>query len=171
MAEWPSNHGPINKIRLPDGCGGEIITVAVGFGSCRCGSDDYLGNVEWEEHMHQERTSSQVAASMPVNSKCRICNGPLGPALTVREMMYGTRDEFDYHQCHDCACLQISKIPEDIGKYYPENYYSFGINHKRKHWLRDMTRKYRNLHAIEGNKLLGAFLCALKAPARWGGRC
>lgn len=115
--------------------------------------------------MHPERAPSLITASMPVDFRCRICNGPLGPALTVREMMYGTRDEFDYHQCHDCACLQISEIPEDIEKYYPESYYSFRINPKRKHWLRDITRKIRNLYAIEGNKLLGAFLCALKAPA------
>ena len=115
--------------------------------------------------MRQERTPSLIAASLPADSRCRICNGPLGSALIVREMMYGTRDEFHYHQCHDCACLQISEIPEDIGKYYPENYYSFCVSHKRKRWLRDLTRKYRSLYAIERNNLLGAFLCALKAPA------
>jgi len=98
-------------------------------------------------------------------SKCRICNGPLGHALAVREMMYGTRDEFDYYQCQECGCLQISEIPDDIEKYYPENYYSFNADHKRKHWLRDFTRKHRNLYAIKPSGILGRILCALKAPA------
>jgi len=36
-------------------------------------------------------------------------------------MMYGTRDAFDYHQYQDCGCLQISEVPEDLGKYYPRD--------------------------------------------------
>lgn len=62
-----------------------------------------------------------TAGTMTAGRKCRICNGPLCPKLVVREMMYGTRDAFDYHQYQDCGCLQISEVPEDLGKYYPRD--------------------------------------------------
>ena len=61
-----------------------------------------------------------------VNS-CRICGGELGSGLSVREMMFGTRDEFVYHQCMACQCLQIRTVPEDLGRYYPEKYYSYDV--------------------------------------------
>jgi 2-polyprenyl-3-methyl-5-hydroxy-6-metoxy-1,4-benzoquinol methylase len=40
-------------------------------------------------------------------------------------MMYGTKEEFDYFECSNCGCLQISSIPADMSKYYPSNYCSF----------------------------------------------
>lgn len=43
----------------------------------------------------------------------------------VPEMMYGTKEEFIYLQCPNCECLQIRDIPDDLGKYYQNNYYSF----------------------------------------------
>ncbi len=61
-----------------------------------------------------------------MSNLCRIC-GIQGDhqAYTVKEMMFGTREEFEYFQCSFCGCLQIEQIPEDLGRYYPENYYSF----------------------------------------------
>jgi SAM-dependent methyltransferase len=56
---------------------------------------------------------------------CRICGGTLGHPLRVREMMFGTREPFGYHQCERCGCLQIDEIPADIGRHYPEGYYSY----------------------------------------------
>ena len=57
---------------------------------------------------------------------CRICgNKRHNKYFTVKEMMYGYRDEFSYFQCNNCECLQIEDIPEDMSKYYPANYYSF----------------------------------------------
>lgn len=56
---------------------------------------------------------------------CRICKSPFSESLIVREMMFGFRDSFTYHQCSNCACLQIDVIPENIDKYYPPYYYSF----------------------------------------------
>ena len=38
--------------------------------------------------------------------------------------MFGFRDEFDYFECSQCGCLQISDIPEDMGRYYPQNYHA-----------------------------------------------
>ena len=43
---------------------------------------------------------------------CRICDfSGDSPVYTVREMMYGLRDEFDYFQCAQCQCLQILEFP------------------------------------------------------------
>lgn len=57
---------------------------------------------------------------------CRIC-GYTGECQIYRgrEMMQGTREEFDYILCGHCGCLQIAKEPEDMGRYYGEDYYSF----------------------------------------------
>ncbi|MCG2420251.1 class I SAM-dependent methyltransferase [Aequorivita sp. F47161] len=57
---------------------------------------------------------------------CRICNNSKeNRTYNAREMMYGLRETFEYFQCSNCGCLQISEFPEDLAKYYPGNYYSF----------------------------------------------
>lgn len=58
--------------------------------------------------------------------RCRICysEGYFHTYL-VREMFYGTRDEFEYFLCPNCNCLQIAEIPENVGQYYEDGYYSF----------------------------------------------
>jgi SAM-dependent methyltransferase len=58
--------------------------------------------------------------------KCKICNNlEKNTSLTLREMSYGLREEFEYFQCSECGCIQIAHIPENVGKYYPANYYSY----------------------------------------------
>lgn len=63
-----------------------------------------------------------------LNSKmvCRVCgNDSKNTHYNAREMMYGLRETFDYFQCSNCECLQISEIIDDMSKYYPSDYYSF----------------------------------------------
>jgi predicted SAM-dependent methyltransferase len=43
----------------------------------------------------------------------------------VKEMMFGTGQIFDYAECPKCKSLQQFKIPENLGEYYPKDYYSF----------------------------------------------
>jgi 2-polyprenyl-3-methyl-5-hydroxy-6-metoxy-1,4-benzoquinol methylase len=63
---------------------------------------------------------------MTNNYQCRICNNTQGHQLIVaHEMMFGFRDEFLYFKCPVCGCLQISEMPEDLAKYYPQDYYSY----------------------------------------------
>lgn len=59
---------------------------------------------------------------------CRIC-GAEGEFDTylVREMMQGTKEEFPYFVCGRCQCLQIVSIPENLGDYYGNDYYSFQV--------------------------------------------
>lgn len=56
---------------------------------------------------------------------CKICGKEsANKTLRAKEMMFGTREEFDYFVCNHCECMQISSIPENLGKYYEDNYYS-----------------------------------------------
>ena len=62
---------------------------------------------------------------------CRICgNTNNNTSHVLREMMFGYRDEFEYIECFKCGCLQISEIPINLEKYYPDWYYSLSINTK-----------------------------------------
>lgn len=57
---------------------------------------------------------------------CKICGAIENENFYwVKEMMFGYRDEFLYFQCKNCECLQIVGFPQNISKYYPEQYYSF----------------------------------------------
>ena len=58
---------------------------------------------------------------------CRICNTiiDVNQALKIPEKMFGTGEIFNYVICSHCLCLQIVDIPDNIGNYYPDNYYSF----------------------------------------------
>jgi len=56
---------------------------------------------------------------------CEICDAAFSRALEAREMMFGFRDSFTYCQCANCCALQIKRIPKDIGRFYPADYYSY----------------------------------------------
>jgi 2-polyprenyl-3-methyl-5-hydroxy-6-metoxy-1,4-benzoquinol methylase len=62
---------------------------------------------------------------------CRICNNAEGNKVyTAREMLYGTKQNFEYFECAKCNCVQIKEIPDNIGEFYPENYGSF-VDYKK----------------------------------------
>ncbi|MES2263026.1 MAG: class I SAM-dependent methyltransferase [Pseudomonadota bacterium] len=56
---------------------------------------------------------------------CRVCAAQGDCAIfPLQEMMYGSREAFDYMQCGACGCLQIRTIPADLARHYPADYYS-----------------------------------------------
>jgi SAM-dependent methyltransferase len=60
------------------------------------------------------------------NVRCRICgNNSENSPFAAREMMFGLRESFDYFQCDICGCIQILRIPDDLSKYYPDQYYAY----------------------------------------------
>jgi SAM-dependent methyltransferase len=68
--------------------------------------------------------------------KCVICGGAKGKEHTFREKMFSTLEEFAYWECLVCGCLQIVKVPENLGDYYNGNYYSFTMGlSARERWL------------------------------------
>jgi SAM-dependent methyltransferase len=88
--------------------------------------------------------------------KCRICGNSEGNAkYYLKEMMFGSREEFEYIKCVNCGCLQIREIPKNIGKYYPNNYYSF--NNKQS-YLRKYVSLKRDQYLINNDSLIGKFL-------------
>lgn len=56
-------------------------------------------------------------------------------------MMFGFRDEFNYLECSKCGCIQLLDIPDDLSKYYPDNYLSF--DEHNEHFLAKRTLKRR----------------------------
>lgn len=61
--------------------------------------------------------------------ECKICGNIEGnKSYQVREMMFGTRDTFEYIECNNCGCIQIKDYPMNVGEYYQPHgkaYYSF----------------------------------------------
>ena len=56
---------------------------------------------------------------------CRICSERAESEIfPLREMMYGSHETFEYARCSNCGCLQILEVPADLGRYYPQDYYS-----------------------------------------------
>ena len=57
---------------------------------------------------------------------CHICNTEDNhPTFVVREMMFGTHEEFEYFLCNECGCLQITETPSNLSSFYPSTYYSY----------------------------------------------
>lgn len=95
---------------------------------------------------------------------CGICsNTENNKPLTLKEMMYGLRDEFAYFECGKCGCIQIENVPADLGKYYPNDYYSYTVAEVplSKSRIRSIHFDY---YAFKKHKLLGGLL-ALKFKA------
>tara|TARA_B100000795_G_scaffold64672_1_gene43770 strand:+ start:1221 stop:2144 length:924 start_codon:yes stop_codon:yes gene_type:complete len=70
-------------------------------------------------------------------------------------MMFGFRDTFGYFECNDCNCLQIDTIPDDMSKYYPENYYSFSeYKGKKFKGFSGLLKKKKYYFLITGGKVL-----------------
>ncbi|GHT75984.1 putative methyltransferase [Bacteroidia bacterium] len=85
--------------------------------------------------------------------KCKICgNTNWNSSYLGKEMNFGMGDEFLYFKCAKCGCLQIAEIPDDMGKYYPENYYSFHVENVK---LKTKLANYLLKNAIQSR--LGKF--------------
>jgi len=92
------------------------------------------------------------------NMKCRICNNTENnKEYIVREMMFGTQDEFKYFQCGECGCLQILEFPKNIEKYYPKNYYSYRI-HGQTNSIKRYLKNLRNRYAVTKKGIIGKIL-------------
>lgn len=89
-------------------------------------------------------------------TRCKICRtSSNNKTFTVREMMLGFRDEFEYFECASCGCLQIKNIPRDLSKYYPKKYYSYQIKkNPRKNPVRTFFRRQRSRYCLFGKNNL-----------------
>lgn len=71
--------------------------------------------------------------------------------------MFGFKHQFDYLECGNCGCLQITKIPQNISHYYPEGYYSLKNTKKGNSLVRNLIRK-RNQYYIYKKSILGGLI-------------
>lgn len=63
--------------------------------------------------------------------QCKICNNTENnQKLIINEMMFGTKEGFNYFRCNQCNCIQIEQIPYNLGDYYPSDYYSYQSDDK-----------------------------------------
>jgi SAM-dependent methyltransferase len=91
------------------------------------------------------------------NNTCKSCGtSDNTEEYSLKEVMFGLNEEFDYFKCNYCGCLQIKNIPVNMRKYYPSNYLSF--NSSEKSALMKYLMSKRNQFAFSGKSLLGKFL-------------
>jgi len=93
-------------------------------------------------------------------SPCQVCyNLNHNKMHTAREMMFGTREEFDYLECAHCGCVQLVNVPNDMAKYYPLDYYSFK-EEEIKHFdpVRAFLRKQKHSYCLHGKNFIGKML-------------
>ncbi len=91
--------------------------------------------------------------------KCKICsNEENNTPYVLREMMFGTKEAFDYFQCSNCDCIQIKEVPQNLGDYYPSNYYSFSDSTYKVKKLNYFKKlQYEHLSGLKPS-LLGAIV-------------
>jgi len=106
-------------------------------------------------HSYHDAGGGMLSRSADRHS-CRICGNSAGNQnFTIREMMFGTGDKFDYFQCSKCGCLQILEMPVDMSKYYPAGYYSFAETHGWMANLKERALFRRDRFAYSGRGILG----------------
>ena len=87
---------------------------------------------------------------------CLICKNVAGNRfLTVREMMFGLRDPFQYLECGNCGCLQIDGIPADPARYYPVEYYPEPPRNLGRRGIKSALRRKRAEYCLTGKGIIG----------------
>ena len=90
--------------------------------------------------------------------KCRICGDNSNhKKFTACEMNLGLGDEFEYFECSNCGCLQISEIPCNISKYYPDSYYAF----QKPDHVRCLIKGLWLSYSLYGKNILGRFISVI----------
>jgi 2-polyprenyl-3-methyl-5-hydroxy-6-metoxy-1,4-benzoquinol methylase len=86
--------------------------------------------------------------------------------FAVREMMFGSKEPFEYFECGGCGAIQIVMVPEDLARHYQGEYYSFK-NHAREKYsaVEAFLKRARARYAIEGKGLLGKVMA--KVQGTW----
>ena len=74
--------------------------------------------------------------------ECTVCGSTDFSLVHAKERMYGLNDLFEYAECNFCKCLFLLNTPEDLGKYYADNYYSFG-KYKRSGAIAKALKRFR----------------------------
>jgi 2-polyprenyl-3-methyl-5-hydroxy-6-metoxy-1,4-benzoquinol methylase len=61
---------------------------------------------------------------------CPVCGGAGAHRLTTTDRNRRIGGErFEYRACRACATLYLANVPDDLGRYYPPDYYPIGAEH------------------------------------------
>jgi SAM-dependent methyltransferase len=89
---------------------------------------------------------------------CPVCDSISNISFSVREMMFGLREKFNYSQCSDCHTIFITEIPENISKYYSSSYYSLQELNTSK-GFKAILKRARGKYLFQNSKYLpGKFI-------------
>ncbi len=92
--------------------------------------------------MSNEKSSDRV---------CRICgNAGNHRIYTAKEMMFGMGESFVYFECGSCGCVQLAAPPQNMARYYPNQYYSLSAG-----LLSRLANHVRDEYAYSGKGILG----------------
>jgi len=96
---------------------------------------------------------------------CSVCQSHKQPVLfKVKEMYYGTFEEFTYSRCDDCYVLNLVDIPVDLGKYYPSNYHCHFVSKAENNGFKNKLFSKRSQAVLTNNKFSLGFLINLVKP-------
>lgn len=91
---------------------------------------------------------------------CIICsNEQNNTTHAIQELQLGLKEVFHYQLCSNCGTMQLLDVPQDLGKYYPnEDYYSFNLKLEIKE-KPDTLRKIKTDYLLFGKQpILGGLL-------------
>jgi len=74
--------------------------------------------------MGRAAAPSATGAAVPPVVACPICGSTSGiDVMSLAEMLFGTRERFEYRHCRTCGVLWLDQPPADLGRFYPDAYY------------------------------------------------
>ncbi len=95
-----------------------------------------------------------------MTTACTLCgNTHNNDLFRVKELQLGLDEYFEYQLCGSCGSMQLQNVPENLGKYYPnEDYYSFKLNLNIREKA-DTLRKIKTEYLLFGkNPVIGGLL-------------
>ncbi len=95
-----------------------------------------------------------------MTTACTLCGNTHNNELfRVKELQLGLDEYFEYQFCGSCGSMQLQNVPENLGKYYPnEDYYSFKLNLNIREKA-DTLRKIKTEYLLFGkNPVIGGLL-------------
>ncbi len=78
--------------------------------------------------------------------------------------MFGLGGEFWYDRCGSCGSVQLRDVPEDLGPYYPDNYYAFTSASGFGAVLRATIRRVRDAFVFGRAGRFGRWIEPLLSP-------
>ncbi|MFN0197350.1 MAG: class I SAM-dependent methyltransferase [Planctomycetaceae bacterium] len=110
--------------------------------------------------------ASSPTSKIPARPACLACgDSRIADRHSVREMMFGTREEFTYQECAHCGSLQIVTFPDDLPRHYPQHYFAFRKNSNPfSRAVRRLVDASRVRHELVSPNLTGALAAKFSKP-------